>query len=260
MNSTSDTQNPRAFGYWIKAVDRLMSAEFATAFESEGATRRDWRLLNVIDGSAPAARPLHPGKLRGLVERGWVAKDGDGWTLTDEGRAAKERLGAVVDGIRAQVADAVSPDDFDTTVATLEQIARTFGWDENTPLPRGRRGEGRGHGKTHRGEHHGHAEHHGHGRRHGAPFGRGHGFGRGFRHGFGHDFPRDADAHECQHPHAHGEGHGRSHGRPFDRERGPRFAPEFGHGVEHPHGRDRRAAQVAFERGFDAGFSRGRDA
>lgn len=254
MNSNSDTQNPRPFGYWIKAVDRLMSAEFATAFESEGATRRDWRLLNVIDGSAPAVRPLHPGKLRGLVERAWVTKDGDGWTLTDEGRAAKERLGAVVDGIRAQVADAVSPDDFDTTVATLEQIARTFGWDENTPLPRGRRGE------THRGEHHGHAEHHGHGRRHGAPFGRGHGFGPGFRRDFGHDFSRDADAHECQHPHAHGEGHGRSHGRPFDRERGPRFAPEFGHGVEHPHGRDRRAAQVAFERGFDAGFSRGRDA
>jgi len=240
MNSTTDTQNPRPFGYWIKAVDRLMAAEFANAFEREGATRRDWRLLNVIDGSVPAGRPLHPGKLRGLVERGWVTKDGESWTLTDEGRAAKERLGAVVDGIRAQVADAVSPEDFDTTVATLEQIARTFGWDENTPLPRGRRGDGRGHA-----EHH-HGEHHGHGRRHGAPFGRGHGFG--------------SDAHECQHPHAHGEGRGRSHGRPFDRERGPRFAPEFGHGVEHPHGRDRRAAQVAFERGFDAGFSRGRDA
>jgi hypothetical protein len=240
MNSTSDPQNPRPFGYWIKAVDRLMAAEFATAFEREGATRRDWRLLNVIDGSVPAGRPLHPGKLRGLVERGWVTKDGESWTLTDEGRAAKERLGAVVDGIRAQVADAVSPEDFDTTVATLEQIARTFGWDENTPLPRGRRGDGRGHA-----EHH-HGEHHGHGRRHGAPFGRGHGFG--------------SDAHECQHPHAHGEGRGRSHGHSFDRERGPRFAPEFGHGVEHPHGRDRRAAQVAFERGFDAGFSRGRDA
>jgi hypothetical protein len=240
MNSTTDTQNPRPFGYWIKAVDRLMAAEFATAFEREGATRRDWRLLNVIDGSVPAGRPLHPGKLRGLVERGWVTKDGESWTLTDEGRAAKERLGAVVDGIRAQVADAVSPEDFDTTVATLEQIARTFGWDENTPLPRGRRGDGR----RHAGHHHG--EHRGHGRRHGAPFGRGHGFG--------------PDAHECQHPHAHGEGRGRSHGRPFDRERGPRFAPEFGHGVEHPHGRDRRAAQVAFERGFDAGFSRGRDA
>lgn len=248
MNSTSDTQTPRPFGYWIKAVDRLMAAEFATAFENEGASRRDWRLLNVVDGTAPAARPLHPGKLRGLVERGWIAQDGEGWTLTEEGRAAKERLGAIVDGIRAQVADAVSPEDFDTTVATLEQIARTFGWDENAPLPRGRRGsggEGRGFGP---------------GRRRGFGPGFRRGFGPGFRHGFGHDFPRDAEAHECRHP--HGEGHDHSHGRPFDREHGRRFAPEFGprHAFDHPHGRDSRAAQVAFERGFDAGYSRGRDA
>ncbi|GAA1129323.1 MULTISPECIES: MarR family winged helix-turn-helix transcriptional regulator [Microbacterium] len=264
MNTSDNTQNPRPFGYWITATDRLMAAEFATAFEREGASRRDWRLLNVIDGTVPASRPLHPGKVRALVERGWVEQTADGWTLTDDGRAAKERLAALVDNIRATVTDAVSPDDLATTLATLEQIARAFGWDENTPLPRRRGGRGFG-------------------RRHGHPFGRGRGFGPfrggfgpgfgpGFRAGFGPGFgPGDEHGDDCGHAHAHRHGADAEHGhdspaehrRGFDGGRGHRFAPEFGHGrPHHGHGDHRaaRAAQHAYERGFDAGYSRGRDA
>lgn len=243
--NTSDTQNTdttsRPFGYWLKAADRLMAAEFDSAFEGEHASRRDWRILNVVDGTAPARRPLNAHKLHGLVERGWVVADGDGWTLTDDGRAAKQRLGGIVDGIRAKVADAVSPEDLDTTLTSLEQIARAFGWDEETPLPRRR--------------------------------GRRHGFGpRGFGRGFGAD-------HEFGPGFGSGRGFGHRHGRPFGRGRG--FAPGFGSEHEHEHGADAerrgdqhgrhaghrhgehhvaRAAQHAYERGFDAGFTRGRDA
>lgn len=249
MNTSENTQNPRPFGYWIKATDRLMAAAFAEAFEVEGATRRDWRLLNVIDGTATAERPLHPGKVRGLVERGWVERTADGWALTDDGRAAKERLGALVDNIRATVTDAAGPDDLATTVATLEKIARAFGWDEQTPLPR-RRGHRFGYGR------------HGFGRRHGRPFGRG--FGPGFRAGFGPDLHRGfgpdfgpdfGPGAENRHGHPHGYG----------------FTPEHGDHDEHPghrhghpgarrHGGADHRAQCAYERGFDAGFTRGRDA
>ena len=233
----TDTQNPqntsRPFGYWLKAADRLMAAEFATAFENEQASRRDWRLLNVIDGTAPARRPLNTHKLHRLVERGWVAAEGDDWTLTDEGRAAKERLGAVVDGIRAKVTDAVSDEEMATTLASLEKIARAFGWDEETPLPRGRRRGFGGRGP-------------GFGPRFGRPFGGGFGPGRGF----GPDAdPRDG---ECR----HGErGHGRHGFRDGDHDDHDHRSHR-GHG---PH-RAERAAQHAYERGFDAGFSRGRDA
>jgi len=172
MNTTHDNNSEsRPLGFWLKATDRLMAVDLERAFTDEGATRRDWRMLNVIDGSVQGDRPLHPRKIRGLVERGWVTRTDDGWTLTDEGTAAKERLGAIVAGVRERIAAVVSPEDYATTVATLEQIARTFGWEEGTPLPR--RGRGRGF-RPERG-----VDGRGHGRR---------GFGRGRFHG------RDLDA------------------------------------------------------------------
>ncbi|WP_029264790.1 MULTISPECIES: MarR family winged helix-turn-helix transcriptional regulator [unclassified Microbacterium] len=245
--NTSESQNgptqgpentDRPFGYWLKAADRLMAAEFATAFDSEHASRRDWRLLNIVDGTVASDRPLNSHKLHRLVERGWVSPEGDGWTLTDDGRAAKERLGTIVDDIRAKVSDAVSPEEMATTLASLEKIARAFGWDEETPLPRGRR-----HGFG--GPRHGRGFPHGFGR----PFGRG--FGPG--HGFGADADADAE-HGCRHGEP-GAGHrGRGHGHPGHGDHG-----DHGHRGHGPH-RAERIAQHAFERGFDAGFTRGRDA
>lgn len=259
---TPDTPQSRPFGYWLKAVDRLMAAEFAAAFDGEGITRRDWRLLNVVDGTADHDRPLNPHKLHRLIDRGWVTAVGEGWTLTDDGRAAKERLGVLVDGIRAKVVDAVPTEDLDTTLASLEAIARAFGWEEGTPLPR-----------THR-DPRGHRHRRGHGRHHFGPRGFGeHGFGHGFgEHGLDRHGLDGRDDHERGRGHGHGFGHGRfghgydprSFGREgFDpRERHGHAAPEgpCGHGHRHGHGRPgERRARHAFERGFDAGFQRGRD-
>ncbi|MCT1479334.1 hypothetical protein [Microbacterium sp. p3-SID336] len=265
MNTTTDTpenndtpQPSRPFGFWLTAVDRLMAEDFAAAFESEGARRRDWRLLSAVDGTARHDRPLSRRKLQHLIDRGWVTADGDDWTLTDEGRAAKERLSTLVDGIRAKVADAVTAEDMATTLASLESIARAFGWDEETPLPRKRRGHGRRFGHEA-----GRADGFGHGRRfgHGREFGHGHGHGREFGHG--HEHGREFDhGHEHGREFSHGIGDADgAHGR-IDRDGCVR-----GHGPEAPrmhghrgHRGAARLAQRAFERGFDAGFHRGRAA
>lgn len=248
MNTINTDDSSRPFGFWLKATDRLMAAEFTAAFGSEGITRREWRLLNIIDGTAPGKprkndRSLPEHKLGRLIDLGWVTDAEGTWTLTDDGRAAKERLGSIVDGIRAKVTDAVPAEDLATTMATLEQIARAFGWDEETPMPRKPRGRGgfggRGFGR-------------GHGRHGSAHAGRGFGHpGRGFRHEGheGHGAPGMSASEDCRHG-AHGftrdhEGHGH-HGGSHD--------PRGGH----PRARFAKFAQGAYERGFDAGFSRGR--
>jgi hypothetical protein len=169
----------RPFGFWVAAVDRLLRAEFATVFEDEGITRRDWRMLNRIDGTFAAAaasdRPLHARKLGRLLELGWVERTPEGWTLSESGALAKQRLGVAVDEIRSRVAGAVSPEEYAILTSSLEKIAREFGWAEDRRLPRhegrfDRRHPGRRHGQ-HRGERFGRF---GHGER----FGR---FGHGER-------------------------------------------------------------------------------
>jgi hypothetical protein len=243
----------RPLGFWLRTVDALITREFAAAFDGANIDRRDWMLLNALSGDtelpAFAERFIRKGKrLRGLAERGWVEEAGDGtWSLTDQGRAAKEQLGSIVDGIRSRVAGAVPPEDYATTMASLEAIARELGWEEGQRMPRRGFGPGRG-------------------------FAPGAGFGPGFRGGFGPGFrgspgfaqgfrpgfgPEQHEAHEgygpraahhCHPHHEHGShAHGAHHG-------------SHGHGGRGHGERSGRSAQRAYERGFDAGFSRGRAA
>ncbi|WP_349425608.1 hypothetical protein [Microbacterium sp. LWS13-1.2] len=285
----------RPLGSWLRAVDALLTREFATALEAEGITRRDWMLLNMLSGDVDAPdfreRLARKGKrLRGLEERGWVVEQGDGtWALTDLGHSEKERIGTVVDGIRSRVVAAVGDDEaYAALTASLEAVAREFGWDENS-AGRGRgfggfggfgwpgfgRGGAPGFGPEFRGRSFGPGWGPGFGGRP-RPFdpdihdGYGHNRHRGFAPGrHGHpaerfDEPmRGYGEHGCagHHPHAghshhdhEGDEHGdhRHHG-------GPHHQGDHGHG-HHGHRGHGPRTQRAYERGFDAGFTRGREA
>lgn len=238
----------RHLGYWLRGVDNLITREFASAFEAEGVTRRDWMRLNALSGDIDVpglaeriteriARKPH--RLRDLADRGWVAQQDGTWVITDEGRAARARLSEVVAGIRTRVAGAVSPEDFATTLASLEAIARELGDDE--PLPLGGRGRRFGHG--------GHGRGFGHGRGQSQGHGHGRGFDRSHAHGIDHE---RGNGHE----HGFGPGHGHS---PCE---GPHGHHDHDHDHNHNHnhrghGHGGRGGERAYERGFDAGFSRG---
>lgn len=291
-NDSPDSADGRPLGYWLRVVDGLLDREFAAALDAEGISRRDWMALNVLSGDidAPEVRErlIRRGKrLRGLEERGWVQEHGDGtWSLTDLGRAERERVGAIVDGIRSRVTGAVGDDAYAAMTASLEAIARELGWDE------GAAHRGRGFGRP------------GFGR---PGFGRfgGPGFGGGFGPGFGgRPRPLDPDIHDgfgpnlhrgfapgrpghpaerfddpmrgephdtfddgCHghHPHArHGHaGHGghRGHGHGGRGGHGDAGHDHRGQGHGHGgHGHSGRRSQRAYERGFDAGYARGREA
>ena len=276
-NHSPGSADGRPLGYWLRVVDGLLDREFASALDAEGISRRDWMALNVLSGDidAPEVRErlIRRGKrLRGLEERGWVQEHGDGtWSLTDLGRAERERVGTIVDGIRSRVTGAVGDDAYAAMTASLEAIARELGWGEGAAHRE--RGFGRpGFGRP------------GFGRFGGPGFG-GPGFGGGFGPGFGgRPRPFDPDIHDGFGPNLHrgfapgrpghpaerfdepmrGEPHATfddgCHGHHPHARQGHAGHGGHGHGGHGGHGHGGGRAQRAYARGFDAGFARGRAA
>lgn len=138
---------PRPIGYWLKLVDRLIDEQFASTLEEHGVTRRQWQLLNVLSQGpatvgqldaavAPFLRAATSEEaaessvehLAELVESAWLDATADTYTLTDRGRGAFERLETVVAMQRTQVAEGLTPDQYEQTVAVLERMARNLGY------------------------------------------------------------------------------------------------------------------------------------
>ena len=138
---------PRPIGFWLKLVDRLIDEQFASTLEEHGVTRRQWQLLNVLTKGpatveqldaavAPflsAATDDDPAEsstehLAELLDSAWLDATAEGYALTDRGRGAFERLELVVAGQRTQVAEGITPDQYEQTVAVLERMARNLGY------------------------------------------------------------------------------------------------------------------------------------
>jgi hypothetical protein len=210
MNEQEPTTPERPLARLLRLVDRLLTEETDRALAALGADRRDWMLLTAAAGDIDApwlkSRLERGGRrVRALVDRGWLHRADGAWTLTEEGRDARERLRRAMDDIRARAVGAVPPSDYATLTAGLEAIARELGWD-GTERPVGDR------------------EH-----RPWPPFGKGFGGHRhGHRHGFAPaDTPGDDRAHRCGHrPGFAGTRHG--HGPEDAYERG--FAAGFARG------------------------------
>jgi hypothetical protein len=176
-SNTSIPTSPRPLGFWLRVIDRRLDDAMRELFAADGLTRRDWRRLNLVAGTVSDPRlsaklAARPERVQPLVERGWVDGEPGAWRLTEAGEAARASLHERVSSLRAKVAGAVSPEDFATTLASLEAIARELGWSEDERMPRGRRrGFARGFGHRHHGEgfgphHHGEGFGHRRGERH----------------------------------------------------------------------------------------------
>jgi hypothetical protein len=195
-NSSNDSNgdatiptSPRPLGYWLRVIDRRLDDAMRELFAADGLTRRDWRRLNLVAGTVSDPRlseklAARPERVRPLVDRGWVEGEPGAWRLTEAGEAARTSLHERVSSLRARVAGAVSPEDFATTLASLEAIARELGWTEGERMPRrhrrgfGHRLHGEGFGHRHDGEHDAEGHRERFGRRH-----PGEGFGHRHHHG-----------------------------------------------------------------------------
>lgn len=248
--TSPEAHSHRSLAFWVKSVDVLVTRELEASLLEHGATRRDWRLLSVVARAADSedlsermrAKFARGGKrFHSLLQRGLVVRTDAGWKLTAEGRLMRERLNASVQDVRERVAGAVSSEDFDTTIASLEAMARELGWAEGLrPDYRARGGRrecrertgrrGKGESSERRGGANEGCERRERGR------GHGHGYGRG--RGRGHDGCGNED-----------QGRDRSCG--CGRLRGPECScgRPTAHWPQRPQ---------AFERGFAAGFTASR--
>lgn len=136
--------DPKPIGFWVKLVDQLIDGMFASTIEEHGVTRRQWQILSILShGPATAAEldaELEPfveesseesaeDHVAELVESEWVSEDAEGrLALAERGRTAFDRLSEVIDQARASVAEGIEPDEYATTIAVLERMARNLGW------------------------------------------------------------------------------------------------------------------------------------
>jgi hypothetical protein len=255
--NTSTPLDPRSLAHRLTTVGHALHHRLFAQMRDGDLHPKTVLVLRAIDGRIDAPwitdRLARGGKrLTALTDRGWIERTDDGWALTAEGRAVLDR----VDADRATILDDVAAEELERLVAALDAVSAALGIDETERHGSGPGMRGRGPG----------AHGFGPGFGPGAGFGSfGRGFGPGMRPGFGPDARgfgpswrgrRDADTDAHADAHGGAEHHGRhgehdGHGRAGDSRRG-------GHAHHRGHD-DRRSAQRAYERGFDAGFSRGRE-
>lgn len=141
----------RPIGYWLKLVDRLIDESLDDVFHHTGLTRRHWQVLNTIrdgvseetavdgvlspfTGAAPGGGPgghaaAVSAEVDDLVRRGWVTRTDGRLSVTVAGNHAYHDLLDAVSLARERVAEGISPEQYDTTVATLRQMAHNLGRD-----------------------------------------------------------------------------------------------------------------------------------
>jgi lambda repressor-like predicted transcriptional regulator len=131
----------KPIGYWLKELDRQIEGTLDRTLADEGVTRRDWQVLNALE-TTPAARDAVVDALRpfwgegatdpddvleALVARGWALRDADRrYALSPEGDTTRSTLLERVKELRMAIADGVTPDDYQTTIATLERMAKNL--------------------------------------------------------------------------------------------------------------------------------------
>lgn len=132
----------RPIGFWLKLVDRLIEDQLSAALSGWNLTRRHWQVLNVLQqgeasyeaidervrpflaATEPSARPA----VDDLIARDWAILSDGQVRITDQGAAEFSTLLTTVSSGRHALVAGISPEEYEATIAVLEQMARNLGW------------------------------------------------------------------------------------------------------------------------------------
>lgn len=135
----------RPIGFWLKLIDELINARFASMLGTRQLSRRHWQVLNVLhqgnstiaeidervrpflDDAEPTTRPV----VDDLIARNWATMPAGQARLTPEGEALFDRLLREVSEHRAMLVAGITPDDYATTIAVLQRMAHNLGWSDS---------------------------------------------------------------------------------------------------------------------------------
>lgn len=135
-----NTGSERPIGYWLKKLDRLIDEQFEEQLGEAGLSRRQWQVINLLEGdprSVPELQSeLEPflqedpddltDALSGLVTRGWVASQDNIVNLTETGQAQLKLIEAKVTELRQASMAGISPEEYQTTIDVLARMARNL--------------------------------------------------------------------------------------------------------------------------------------
>jgi DNA-binding MarR family transcriptional regulator len=132
-----NTGSERPIGYWLKKLDRLIDEQFEEQLGEAGLSRRQWQVINLLEGdprSVPELQSeLEPflqedpddltDALSGLVTRGWVASQDNIVNLMETGQAQLKLIKAKVTELRQASMAGISPEEYQTTIDVLARMA-----------------------------------------------------------------------------------------------------------------------------------------
>ena len=132
-----NTGSERPIGYWLKKLDRLIDEQFEQQLGEAGLSRRQWQVINLLEGdprSVPELQSeLEPflqedlddltDALSGLVTRGWVVSQDNIVNPTETGQAQLKLIKAKVTELRQASMAGISPEEHQTTIDVLARMA-----------------------------------------------------------------------------------------------------------------------------------------
>ncbi|WP_030396433.1 MarR family winged helix-turn-helix transcriptional regulator [Kitasatospora purpeofusca] len=126
----------KPIGYWLNRTDLALTTTMNAMLAGSGLTRLTWQVLNVLEADPQATDTTvrmsltanaSPAELADVIAtvlaNGWVVRPAaEHLALTEDGRARLSRVGERVAAFREASVAGVSPEEYRTAVAVLEQM------------------------------------------------------------------------------------------------------------------------------------------
>jgi DNA-binding MarR family transcriptional regulator len=127
-------------GYWLKQGHDALDNHMNGVLDQQNLTRNHWQVLNLV---AQADEPVTPAQLSermkifvdaarlgaildDFVNKGWIQPSGNGFSITEAGKAQHAQLSTLIDSIRTRAIQGISTEEYATVIQVLEKLVNNL--------------------------------------------------------------------------------------------------------------------------------------